>query len=77
MTGPRIVGTTLTFSDHPVTVIGVAPPEADFLQDGVELWVPEVASWPQAATVSFPAGGNETPHREAPRNSAEALKLFC
>ena len=45
---PRVVGSHLTLSDHPVTVIGVAPPEADFLQDGVELWVPLAAETPWA-----------------------------
>ncbi|HEY6148036.1 MAG TPA: ABC transporter permease, partial [Thermoanaerobaculia bacterium] len=45
---PGVVGRTLTLSDHPVTVIGVAPAEADFLQDGVELWVPPAAETPWA-----------------------------
>jgi predicted permease len=45
---PGVVGRTLTLSDHPVTVIGVAPPEADFLGDGVELWVPPAAETPWA-----------------------------
>ena len=62
---PRIVGTTLTLSDHLVTVIGVAPPEADFLQDGVELWVPPAAETPWAlderGTNNFDAVGRMRP----------------
>ena len=45
---PGVVGRTLTLSDHPVKVIGVAPPEADFIKEGVEHWVPPAAETPWA-----------------------------
>ncbi len=37
---PEVLGATLRLSDHPTTVIGVMPPELDFLGLGVDLWVP-------------------------------------
>jgi len=43
-----VLGRVLRLSDHPVTVIGVAPPEADFLRDGVDLWIPPAVETPWA-----------------------------
>ena len=37
---PAVVGRTITLSDHPLTIIGVAPDRFDFLQAGLEVWVP-------------------------------------
>ena len=44
----NVVGRVMRLSDHPVTVIGVAPPETDFLHDGVDLIVPAAVETPWA-----------------------------
>jgi putative ABC transport system permease protein len=60
-----VIGRVITLSDHPVTVIGVAPPEADFLRDGVDLWVPTAVETPWAleerGTNNFDAVGRLVP----------------
>ena len=43
-----VVGRVLRLSDHLVTVIGVAPPETDFLHDGADLYVPPAVETPWA-----------------------------
>lgn len=45
---PDILGQTITLSDHPVTLLGVLPSEADFLEAGVDLWVPVAVETPWA-----------------------------
>ncbi|HYK42925.1 MAG TPA: ABC transporter permease [Thermoanaerobaculia bacterium] len=76
---PGVVGRTLTLSDHPVTVIGVAPAEADFLQDGVELWVPPAAETPWAlderGTNNFDAIGRMRPGVRIQTAAAEIVAI--
>ena len=43
-----VLGRTIRLSDRPTTVIGIAPPELDFLGDGVDLWVPPAVETPWA-----------------------------
>ncbi len=45
---PRAVGRTIRLSDRLTTVVGVAPPELDFLDDGIDLWVPVAVETPWA-----------------------------
>jgi putative ABC transport system permease protein len=60
-----VIGRVLRLSDHPVTVIGVAPPEADFLRDGIDLWMPPAVETPWAleerGTNNFDAIGRLRP----------------
>ena len=60
-----VIGRVLRLSDHPVTVIGVAPQAADFLHDGVDLWVPPAVETPWAleerGTNNFDAVGRLRP----------------
>ena len=60
-----VIGRVMTLSDHPVTVIGVAPPEADFLHDNVDLFVPSAVETPWAleerGTNNFDAVGRLRP----------------
>jgi predicted permease len=35
-----VIGRTVTISDIPTAIIGIAPEEMDFLHDGIEMWVP-------------------------------------
>ncbi len=44
---PGVVGRAVVLSDVPTTIVGVMPPEFDFLDDGVDLWVPVAAATPQ------------------------------
>src|SRR5262249_34800546 len=61
----RVIGRVLRLSDHAVTVIGVVPPEADFLHDGVDLYVPPAVETPWAlnerGTNNFDAIGRLRP----------------
>ncbi len=41
-----VIGRTVTLSDIPTTIIGIAREDLDFLHDGVEMWVPPAfVSW--------------------------------
>lgn len=76
---PRVVGRTLTLSDHPVTIVGVAPAEADFLQDGVDLWVPPAVETPWAlderGTNNFDAIGRMRDGVSIERASSEIVGI--
>ena len=58
---PNAVGRTVTLNDHPTTIVGVMPPSADVLGDGVELWTPVATQTPwalaQRGTNNFDALG--------------------
>ncbi|MEP6768730.1 MAG: ABC transporter permease [Acidobacteriota bacterium] len=60
-----VIGKRIRLSDHEATIVGVAPPEADFLHDGVELYVPAAVEVPWAlqerGTNNFDAIGRLKP----------------
>ncbi len=60
-----VIGRKIRLSDHLATIIGVAPPEADFLHDGVDLYVPAAVEAPWAieerGTNNFDAIGRLRP----------------
>ena len=66
---PGVLGRTIILSDHLVTVVGVMPARFDFLQDGVELWVPVAVETPWAmaerGTNNFDAIGRLRPARRS------------
>jgi len=70
-----IVGRTLLLSDHPTTVIGVLPPEADFLRLGVDIAVPVGVETPWAmnerGTNNFDAIGRLKPGATLAQGQAE------
>ena len=76
---PAAIGRALTLSDHSVTVIGVAPPEADFLHDDVALWVPPAVETPWAlherGTNNFDAIGRMRPGVSIERASNEIVAI--
>ncbi|MEO8429937.1 MAG: ABC transporter permease [Acidobacteriota bacterium] len=76
---PGVIGRSLILSDHAVTVIGVAPPEADFLHDDVALWVPPAVETPWAiherGTNNFDAIGRMRPGVSIERASNEIVAI--
>ncbi|MBX7186467.1 MAG: ABC transporter permease [Vicinamibacteria bacterium] len=43
---PSVIGRTVSLTDTPTTVVGIAREDLDFLHDGVDLWVPPAfVSW--------------------------------
>ncbi|HVQ31145.1 MAG TPA: ABC transporter permease, partial [Vicinamibacteria bacterium] len=76
---PGVLGRTLTLSDHLVTVVGVMPARFDFLQDGVELWVPVAVETPWAmaerGTNNFDAIGRLRAGASFPVARAEMVAL--
>jgi hypothetical protein len=45
---PGVVGRKIILSDHATQIVGVMPERFDFLQDGVDLWVPAAVETPWA-----------------------------
>ncbi|MFI5328362.1 MAG: ADOP family duplicated permease, partial [Candidatus Rokuibacteriota bacterium] len=76
---PGVLGRTITLSDHLVTVVGVMPARFDFLQDGVELWVPVAVETPWAmaerGTNNFDAIGRLRPGASFATARAEMVAL--
>ena len=62
---PGVVGRKITLSDHATEIVGVMPERFDFLQDGVDLWVPAAVETPWAVaergTNNFDAIGRLRP----------------
>lgn len=62
---PAVIGRSIRLSDHPTTIIGVLPPEADVLRLGVDLVVPVAVETPWAmherGTNNFDAIGRLAP----------------
>lgn len=43
---PSVIGRTVSLTDTPTTIVGIAREDLDFLHDGVDLWVPPAfVSW--------------------------------
>jgi putative ABC transport system permease protein len=62
---PGVLGRKVTLSDHPTEIVGVMPHRFDFLDDGVDLWVPVAVETPWAmeerGTNNFDAIGRLRP----------------
>jgi putative ABC transport system permease protein len=75
----KVVGRALTLSDVPATVVGVMPPEFDFLNDQVDFWTsPAVATpWalPERGTNNFDAVARLRPGATLEQARAELLAV--
>jgi putative ABC transport system permease protein len=74
-----IVGRSVVLSDVPTTVVGVMPPEFDFLDDGIDLWVSVASATPQfigeRGTNNFDAIGRLRPGVTVDEARAEMVAI--
>ena len=74
-----VIGRGVVLSDVPTTIVGVMPPEFDFLADGIDLWVPVAAATPQflpeRGTNNFDAIGRLRPGVTVEEARAEMVAI--
>ena len=74
-----VIGRPVVLSDVPTTVVGVMPPEFDFLDDGIDVWVSVAAATPQflaeRGTNNFDAIGRLRPAMSVAEARAEMVAI--